>query len=116
MGRMTHQSVLSGFIPRRRKGDAGKHWHLEMTALFTDHSPECPLYSRQGEATGSETNCFFIVCRSKEGMVIDFSQREFLAGHTDAKKLNITDFKAFCYDIKISVLYMLDSTVSKAVF
>lgn len=85
-----------------------------MTAFFTDHSPECPLYSRQGEATGFETNCFFIVCRSKEWSLI-FTEG-ILAGHTDAKKLNITDFKAFCYDIKISVLYVLDSTVSKAVF
>lgn len=30
---MTHQSVLADFIPLKRKGDAGRYWHLEMAVL-----------------------------------------------------------------------------------
>lgn len=39
-----------------------------------------------------------------------------LVGYIDVKKLNIIDFKVFCYNIKISVLYMWDFIVSKVVF
>lgn len=115
VGRMTHQSVLSDFIPLRRKGDVGKHWHLEMTAFFTDHYPDCPLYSSQWEATDFEANCFFIVCRSKGCSKGWFFTEGTLAGHTDAKKwiLQISMLSAIVW--KISVWYISDSEVDKAV-
>lgn len=110
VGRMTQQqSVLSDFIPLRRKGDVGKHWHLEMTASFTDHYPESPLYSSQWEAADSGA------LSAEEKMfkrVGGFSQRDFVRIYWN---VNITDFRGSSCSIKITVWYSSDSEIGKAI-
>lgn len=99
VGRMTQQSVLSGFIPLRRKGDVGKHWHLEMTAFFTDHYPECPLYS-------SERQLILEPCLRKKRMFKRVVSHRGIFGRI-YWNVNITDFRGSSCSIKVSVWYVI---------
>lgn len=80
-----------------------------MTAFFTDHYPECPLYSSQWEAADSGA----LSAEEKDVQKGGFSQRDFGRIYWN---VNITDFRGSSCNIKISVWYLSDSEIGKAVF
>lgn len=89
MGRVTHQSELSDFIPLKRKGDVGNHWHLEIAMLLTTtQNVLCAAVSDRQE--GLKSSLPSLSARAKD--VLWFLQKGVLAGEILMPKLAVTAF------------------------